>query len=70
MNKLYYDFPQDSNILAGYIDCLVKNQEWDVAKSLAFNLLELCPNKGTYALLKLNLLFVNLEMALDFVLSY
>lgn len=61
MRKLYYDFTDDADILAGYINCLVNAQEWETAKSLSFSLLELCPNKGAYALLKLNTLFASID---------
>lgn len=64
MTKLYYDFPLDSNILASYIDCLVKNQEWEKAKLLSYTLLDMCPNKGTFALLKLNLMFNTIDTKL------
>lgn len=61
MTKLFYDFPEDAGIVAGYIDCLVKAEEWDMAKTLSYSLLDLCSNKGAYALLKLNSLFSSID---------
>ena len=53
MNKLYLEFPMDSEILASFIDIIVKHQQFEKANLLSYTLLELCPNKGAYSLLKI-----------------
>ncbi len=64
MSRLYLLFPYDAEILSGLIDCVVRNQQWDLAQGYSHTLLELNPEKGAYSLLKLNQMFhtVTLEL--------
>ena len=57
MSRLYLLFPSDPDVLSGYIDCVVRDQQWALAQGLSHALLELNPEKGAYSLLKLNQLF-------------